>query len=302
MSNIGIEEGVTITQINHNEKHHPCIIQESAWTRHVSGISLKSKDMKELVRIAKLSVPIIEMRVDDVRLSHDSSFMYKQVVFQDKGISRCYFLTNLHVVQGISESNDILHQAVAAGVNIDNLSIKFVINWYDQEYPVERFLIPKGALFSLGKDPHVEHLDFALFHVDVDTTDVLEFFGIAQRPTVDIGDQIYAFGYPQGLNLTLSNGIVSHIYNEYREGIDNPITKGAIQHNILINPGNSGGPTVSELGEIVGISTRGFTSSVAVGLNFSINIYGVLELVKESNNMEIMSVKDFVANVKEQIA
>jgi|GEM_PF-2864330 len=300
MSSIGLQEGVTTTKVAYNEKQHPRIIQEDVWTRHVSGIVLKSGDVKELVRIAKLSVPIIEMRLDDIKLSNGSSFMYKQVVFKDKGISRCYFLTNLHVVQSISQSNDVLQQAVAAGANIDNLSLKFVINWYDQEYPVERFLLPKEAFFSLSKYPKVQHLDFALFHVDVETTDVLDFFGIAQENTIDIGDKIYAFGYPQGLNLTLSDGIVSHVYHQYREGIDNPITKGAIQHNILINQGNSGGPTVSELGEIVGISTRGFVSSVAVGINFSINIRGVLGFLNESHNLDIVSMKDFVAKRKEQ--
>jgi hypothetical protein len=52
----------------------------------------------------------------------------------------------------------------------------------------------------------------------------------------------------------------------------------------------------------VGISTRGFVSSVAVGINFLINIRGVLGLVNESHNMDILSVKDFVAKMKEQFA
>jgi hypothetical protein len=74
MSGIGLQSGVTITKVGYNEKHHPRIIQENAWTRHISGIVLKAGDVKELVRIAKRSVPIIEMRLDDIRLSNGSSF------------------------------------------------------------------------------------------------------------------------------------------------------------------------------------------------------------------------------------
>jgi S1-C subfamily serine protease len=104
------------------------------------------------------------------------------------------------------------------------------------------------------------------------------------------------------MNLSIADGIVSHVYEEYTEGINNPITKGAIQHNILINPGNSGSPTVNEFGEIVGISTRGLATSVAVGINFSLNIKGILELIKEANNLEILDIKQYLKKSKTAIA
>jgi serine/threonine protein kinase len=206
-------------------------------------------------------------------------------------------------ISSIIQWEDILRKVTSSDCDIDDVNLNFTAVWNKQEYPIEKFLIPQGAIFKIEEnDPTVQHLDFALFQIDVETTDRFNFFGIANRSCIDIGDKLYAFGYPQGMNLSIADGIVSHIYEEYTEGVDNPITQGAIQHNILINHGNSGGPTVNEFGEIVGISTRGLATSVAVGINFSLNIRVIIELIKEANNLEILDIKQYLIKLKTALA
>lgn len=167
---------------------------------------------------------------------------------------------------------------------------------------LEKFIIPKQTLLDFNNnDPTVRHLDFAMFSVDVATTGILEFFGLASQPTFEMGDTLYAFGYPQGLDFSLANGILSQIYDEEKEAGKLTVTKWSIQHNILINSGNSGGPTVKENGEIVGISTYGFSQSVAIGLNFSLNIHKIIELTKNNNNLEEINLNKYLYNLKEAI-
>jgi serine/threonine protein kinase len=291
------------SQVVMNTTHQSRLIQETNEIRSVSGTILKTPDIRELVRIAKQSVPIIEMRLNDKIIGNGSSFMYKQVIFPKEKRSRCYFMTNLHVISGITEWENILRKVASSDYDIDDVNLNFVAVLKQKEYLIERFLIPQGAILKIEENnPTVQHLDVALFQIDIETTDVFNFFGIARESSLDIGDKLYAFGYPKGMNLSIADGIVSHVYEEYTEGIDNPITKGAIQHNILINPGNSGGPTVNEFGELVGISTRGLATSVAVGINFSLNIRGILELIKETNNLEILNIKQYLIKLKTAIA
>jgi hypothetical protein len=86
------------------DKHQSRKIIEKNGIKEVSGILLKSPDTKELVRIAKQSVPIIEMRLNGEPRGNGSSFMYKQVIYPEQGISRCYFFTNLHVISDVLSS------------------------------------------------------------------------------------------------------------------------------------------------------------------------------------------------------
>ena len=235
------------------------------------------------------------MRLNDKSIGNGSSFMYKQVIFPKEKRSRCYFMTNLHVISSIIEWEDILRKVASSDYDIDDVNLVIAAVWNQQEYPIKRFLIPKNAIFQLEENaPNVQHLDFALFQIDVETTDIFNFFGIASKSSLDVGDKLYAFGYSQGMKLSIADGSVSHI--------DEESTKGAIQHNILINHSNSGGPTVNKFGEIVGISTRELATSVAVNINFSLNIRGILELIQEANNLEILDIKQYLIKLKTAIA
>jgi hypothetical protein len=87
--------------------------------------------------------------------------------------------------------------------------------------------------------------------------------------TLKVGEEVYALGNPQGLELTLSTGIVSQL----REGFgDAPL----IQTNASISRGSSGGGIFDKTGKLVGIST--FMLREGQNLNFAVPIDWALEL------------------------
>ena len=77
---------------------------------------------------------------------------------------------------------------------------------------------------------------------------------------IKVGERFYAIGTPRGLELTLSEGVVSSIRSE-RGGH-------YVQTTAHINPGSSGGALLDESGSLVGVTT--FQIRNSAGLNFAI--------------------------------
>ena len=65
------------------------------------------------------------------------------------------------------------------------------------------------------------------------------------------GQVVFAFGSPQGLQNSVTMGVVSSIARQV--DADSPFL--FIQTDTAINPGNSGGPLVNTAGEVVGLNT-----------------------------------------------
>lgn len=76
-----------------------------------------------------------------------------------------------------------------------------------------------------------------------------------------IGQRIYTIGAPRGLELTLSDGLVSGLREEGADG-------GLIQISAPISPGSSGGGLFDEEGRLLGITSMGIVG-VAQNLNFA---------------------------------
>lgn len=83
---------------------------------------------------------------------------------------------------------------------------------------------------------------------------------IAPEPA-HIGQRIYTIGAPRGLELTLSDGLVSALREEAGSG-------GLIQISAPISPGSSGGGLFDEDGRLLGITSMGIVG-VAQNLNFA---------------------------------
>jgi serine protease Do len=75
----------------------------------------------------------------------------------------------------------------------------------------------------------------------------------------EIGEDVFAIGNPQGLEHTLSSGIISG----YRDN------NNIIQTTAEITHGSSGGPLLNMRGEVVGITSSGLGEA---NLNFAVNI------------------------------
>jgi serine protease Do len=85
---------------------------------------------------------------------------------------------------------------------------------------------------------------------------------------VRVGQRVYAIGSPQGLELTLSEGIVSSLRDT---------TNGAIiQTTAPVSPGSSGGGLFSANGQLVGIVT--FQHKTGQNLNFAVPAAWISEM------------------------
>ena len=103
---------------------------------------------------------------------------------------------------------------------------------------------------------------------------------LADSDELKQGQVVFAFGSPQGLENSVTMGVVSATARQVSE--DNPTTY--VQTDAPINPGNSGGPLVDVDGHVVGIDTFILSESGgSEGLGFAIpsnvvrNIYEQLK-------------------------
>ena len=78
------------------------------------------------------------------------------------------------------------------------------------------------------------------------------------RTLPDVGTAVLVFGSPEGLEGTVTTGIVSAI----RDGF--------IQFSAPVSPGNSGGPVVDYLGHVIGMTESKIVDQGAEGLSFAI--------------------------------
>ena len=112
--------------------------------------------------------------------------------------------------------------------------------------------------------------DLTILAVNTGTRAALRF---GDELSVRQGDSVYAVGAPRGLELSITNGIVSgfrHIDEEF-----------VIQNTAPIAPGSSGGPLFDQDGRVVGVTTSLLTDSP--GIYFSIGVGDVRRLLRTPN-------------------
>lgn len=103
-----------------------------------------------------------------------------------------------------------------------------------------------------------------------------------------VGQDVFAFGNPFGLEHSLSRGIISGVSRTMEGAGGRPIS-GVIQTDASINPGNSGGPLLDSDGQVIGVNTAILTGSgtfAGVGLAIPIDLV--------NKNVESIIAKGFV--------
>jgi curved DNA-binding protein CbpA len=94
---------------------------------------------------------------------------------------------------------------------------------------------------------------------------------------VRVGQHVYAIGAPQGLELTLSEGIVSSL---------RPTSKGQIiQTTAPISPGSSGGGLFDSKGQLIGIVT--FQHKTGQNLNFALPATWIFEMQNRESSEDV---------------
>lgn len=201
-----------------------------------------SGDLTEIGEVAQRVQPTVAaINIEAIGMSGIGS----GVVIDEDG----HILTNNHVISGVADVPDA------------ELTVTF--SAAGEARSVQARII--------GRDPKT---DLAVIKVeDVSGLTVAE---LGDSSQVRVGDTVIALGSPQGLNGTVTSGIVSALNRPVRlagEGTDTDGVADAIQTDASINPGNSGGPLVDVRGAVIGINTVIFSvSGGSQGLGFAIPI------------------------------
>ena len=105
-----------------------------------------------------------------------------------------------------------------------------------------------------------------------------EYVMIEDTITSDVGDIVYALGYPLSSNYTVTSGVISAFtnrvpsinrYSPYKNEYS------FVQTDAPLNPGNSGGPLIDQKGRLVGINTsriEDHNNRIVVGIGFALMI------------------------------
>ncbi|MGB2589509.1 MAG: trypsin-like peptidase domain-containing protein [Candidatus Acidiferrum sp.] len=159
--------------------------------------------------------------------------------------SNGYIITNAHVVKGAQRVQVVLSNA-NLGESADSV------------------LAAKTRLVSARIIGVTQDIDLALLKVDVPNLPALK---LANYRDLRQGESVFAFGSPEGLRNTVTQGIISSVARQ----TDPDSEMVYIQTDAPINPGNSGGPLVDVDGNVVGVNTFILSQSGGnEGLGFAI--------------------------------
>lgn len=99
---------------------------------------------------------------------------------------------------------------------------------------------------------------------------------IGSVESVGVGDRVVALGAPQGLELTLSEGVISSLRDEAGSKL--------LQTSAAISPGSSGGGLFDRYGRLIGITT--FQLITGQNLNFAVPADWIGQLESRNGNQD----------------
>lgn len=178
-----------------------------------------------------------------------------------------YILTNQHVIDGTAK-------------------IEVIMSGKEDPVPAE----------LIGSD---QELDLAV--IKINGREDLPVLELGDSDAVRVGEWAIAIGNPQGLDHTVTVGVIS--------AKGRPITVGDKQYkNLLqtdasINPGNSGGPLLNSRGQVVGINTA--VSATAQGIGFAIptsTVQPVLDTLINGGKISRPWLGVYIQSVNKEIA
>lgn len=95
---------------------------------------------------------------------------------------------------------------------------------------------------------------------------------------LEVGDCVIAIGNAMGMGLSATDGIIS--MKEQTINVDGAALT-VLQTSAAINSGNSGGALVNSSGEVIGINTAKYNSSMAEGMGYAIPSNVIKPIVEE---------------------
>ena len=141
-----------------------------------------------------------------------------------------YIVTNAHVVRGAEKIDVVVSPPSVEGNALDS-------NAMTREQSYEARIIGVAS-----------QLDLAVIKIEARELPALQ---LRKSILPKQGEMVFAFGSPEGLQNSVTMGIVSAVARQ--PDPDSPLVY--VQTDTPINPGNSGGPLVDADGDLIGINT-----------------------------------------------
>jgi serine protease DegS len=117
--------------------------------------------------------------------------------------------------------------------------------------------------------------DLAILHINMDNLTPIP---RGDERELDVGDVVFAIGYPRNIGQSVSQGIISALVNRQNDGQSARL----IQTDAAINPGNSGGALIDRNGNLIGINSSIFSESGRFeGIGFATPVNTALQIMEE---------------------
>ena len=201
-----------------------------------------------------------------------------------------YIITNCHVIE-----NSYQTLQSNGGNPFDN-PFSFFGGGYETITKTERASEVAVTLYDgsehkaeiIGSD---ENTDLAVLKIDAEG---LIPAVLGSSDDLKLGERAITLGYPLGLGLSASGGMISGLEKEITAELSNGKTAAMtlIQTDASINPGNSGGPLLNGRGEVIGITSSKIANSSVEGIGFAIPISDAMPIPDDLMN------KGYVATPK----
>jgi serine protease Do len=212
-----------------------------------------NESLQELT--ARVSPSIVQVQVTGYRAINDKNDTDASTIGRQRSLGSGvivdpdgYIITNAHVVKGAQRVRVVLTPTTAG-----DSQVRASLGLGDHSPPADARII--------GIAPAI---DLALLKIEQKNLPSMAFADYTQLKK---GQLVLAFGSPEGLENSVSMGVVSAVARQ----ADPDVPSVYIQTDAPINPGNSGGPLVNTNGDLVGINTFILTESGgSQGLGFAI--------------------------------
>lgn len=248
-----------------------CLMLFSGCGSEASGSSAASASRSGVVRI--LSFMPTEVVYDE---DGNESVSFGMALGSGFGVGKAgeqtdIFVTNAHVVQN-DEVETPFGTTVLPASNVYILKSDQAVTPvggidYSQLIPCEVLYVTSGSNYP----------DYAIIKAAQTPEDRVALPLLADSSEIDIGDAVYALGYPGSTDdaeigfygsspvasvedVTVTSGVISR----FASGATVGNTK-SIQHDAVINHGNSGGPLIDSRGVVIGINTWGIGADILEG-------------------------------------
>ena len=126
-----------------------------------------------------------------------------------------------------------------------------------------------GLLQLVGHDGKAKNVDLSF----------LKFIPLADPLSVEVGQDVFAIGHPEGLYWSYTEGVISQIRPRYKWQADEDLFEATIvQTQTAISYGSSEGPLINKDGKVVGLLSSMITGQA--GFNYAIAVHELRPLLR----------------------